>query len=115
MRAFHCLSLLLVLACLGCPEVDPVLVCDTDDDCHDGYLCDMSYTLICLTQCSQDDDCITKSQICDTNKSVCRTKCGENAPCTDSSYTCSVASEDDGNPLTNKTGMCTSAASDTSE
>ena len=112
MRAFQCLSILVVLACLGCPEVDPVLECDADADCHDGYLCDVSYTRICLSQCSADEDCITNSQVCDPVKSVCRTKCGENAPCTDTSYNCSVPTTDDGNPLTNEEGMCTSPASD---
>jgi hypothetical protein len=107
MRAFHCLSLLLlVLACLGCPEVDPVLVCDTDDDCHEGYRCDVSYTLICLTDCSDNDDCITESQVCDTDKLVCRTKC-EDSTCSDPSYICDVDNRD--GPI------CKPTASDTSD
>ena len=64
-------TMLLVVAAIGCPSVDPKLTCTSDADCHEYYACDLTDTMICLRSCEDDTECLA-SQACDTGDGVCR-------------------------------------------
>ena len=84
MRFSHLFWLVIPFFLMGCPEVDPTLLCEEDADCHEGYTCDAG-TKICLRSCTDNSDCIDKSQLCDV--SACRTACLSADDC-DPAYQC---------------------------
>jgi hypothetical protein len=63
---------LLIVGCLllagvlggACSTVDAQLKCATDDDCLEGYACDIDSTKVCLRQCGDQSDCLAL-QFCD--------------------------------------------------
>ncbi len=57
-------SLVVVLLAGACSSVDARLRCTSDDECLEGYACDLGNTKVCLRQCGDDDDCLAL-QWCD--------------------------------------------------